>query len=287
MDEVDFSSVKFRASSVGNLMVGGNAITDKQLERLKELDLRKQQSALIGNDGKPLAKPLTAGMEAELAELIEKRDGEFKFGSTAMSYIRECWLRDMYGYDEPVVTNELIKGISCEQEAIGVLTRQISSDGFRIKNEDRWEDEHFMGTPDVISDSHVEDIKCSWTLRTFFETTKPDPIYYAQGQVYMALTRRTKFRLVHILVDTPFELVEEEKKRFYFRFNCDEENPHYREAIRKIEAMHYSSSKIPESHRIKCFEFERNDDYIRELRSRVELARKIYYSLSLGSGYDI
>lgn len=273
----DTASVKFRASSAGQLMVGGNAITEKQLARLKELEARKNDAS---------AKPLTATMQAELDELVEKRDGEFKFGSTAKNYIRDCWLRNTYGYDEPVVTNEILKGLLCEEAAIDVLSRQVIGK-FRVKNEDTFEDDHFTGTPDIILDDEwVEDIKCSWSLRTFFETEKPDPLYYAQGQVYMALTGRSMFRVAHILVDTPHEIVEEEKKRFYFRFNCDEENPHYKKAIAQIERMHSASTLVPEYQRIKCFTFQRNDDFIDTLRSRVEIARKIYVTLTLIGGND-
>lgn len=271
MESTDFLSVKFRASSVGQLMVGGNAITEKQLARLDELEARRR-------DG---AKPLTANMQVELDELLAKRDGEFKFGATAMAYIRDVWLKNVYGYEEPIVTNEILKGLLCEDEALGVLTRQVPGE-FRVKNEESWSDEHFSGTPDVVSEEWVEDVKCSWSLRTFIETTRPDPIYYAQGQVYLALTGRKRFRLAHVLVNTPHEIVEEEKKRFYFRFNCDEGNTHYKSAIEKVNNMHNAARLVPEYHRIKCFEFHRDEKYIDTLRSRVEIARKVYASLTLG-----
>jgi len=264
-------TVKFSAHSVGNLLVGGNAMTDRQRERLGELLSRK-------ND--PVAKSLTAKMEQELEELIAKRDSQFKFGSTALSYIRDCWLRNEYAYDEPLVTNEMLKGLICEDEAIGVLTRQVPGP-FRVKNEQQYENEWFTGTPDVLTDDYVEDVKCSWTLRTFVEVEHPSALYYAQGQVYMELTGRDNFRLCHVLVPTPAEIVLEEQKRFYFRFNCDEENPHYLECYRKIEAMH-DVSRIPEEQRIKVFEIERNDVYLMKLHKRVEQAREIYDMLTLG-----
>ena len=271
----DIMSVKFRASSVGKLLVGGNAITDKQLAKLEELLARKNN---------PDAKPLTANMQTELDELIAKRDSEFQFGATAMSYIRECWLRNTYNYDEPVVTVEMLKGIMCEDEALGVLTRHVSG-GFRVKNDEKFEDAWFTGEPDILlNDDWVEDIKCSWTLRTFVETQRPDSLYYTQGQVYMSLTGRRYFRLAHVLVPTPFELVEEEKKRFYFRFNCDEGNPHYKKAVRQIDAMHDVCSRIPESKRVKVFEFARNDNHIVTLRQRVEQARKVYSEMTLDGG---
>lgn len=267
--------VKFRASAVGNLLVGGNSITDKQLAKLDELQARKDNLD---------AKPLTNNMQVELDELIAKRDGDFEFGATAMSYIREVWMRNVFGYDEPLVSNEILKGLLCEDEIIGVMTRQING-GFRVKNDEQFENEYFTGTPDVVLDDAVEDAKASWTLRTFIETRRPDPLYYCQGQVYMALTGRKKFRLCHVLVDSPKELVDEEKKRLYFRFNCDEENPIYLELIKKVENMHMIEHKIQESQRVKIFEFDINHEYLDTLRLRVKQARVVYASLTLSNDF--
>lgn len=266
----DIMSVKFRASSVGNLMVGGNAITEKQLSRLEELLVRR-------DDGK---KPLTDKMQEELDDLLRKKYGEFEFGLTAKSYIQDCWLFDNFGYEEPVVTNEMLKGMMCEDEAIDIVCRQIDG-GFRVKNNDQFEDDHFTGTPDIITEPIVEDLKCSWTLRTFVEASDGNPLYYAQGQAYLALTGCSLFRLIYVLVETPFELVEEEKKKYFFKFNCDENNPYYLEAIRKVEAMHSAARLIPERSRVKVFEFARNDEYIDKLRMRVEQARKVYETFTL------
>uniref|UniRef100_A0A6M3L7R3 YqaJ viral recombinase domain-containing protein n=1 Tax=viral metagenome TaxID=1070528 RepID=A0A6M3L7R3_9ZZZZ len=251
-------------------------MTDRQKERLAELLARQ-------NDAD--AKPLTAKMKTEVEALVASRDAQFAFGATALSYIRDCWLRNEYGYDEPVMTNEMLKGLLCEEEAIGVLSRQVEGE-FRVKNEQTWENAWFVGTPDVVGADVVEDVKCSWTLRTFMEVQHPSALYFAQGQVYMDLTGRDKFRLCHVLVATPLEIVMEEQKRFYFRFNCDESNHHYLECVRKVESMHAASGLLPEEDRIKVFEFERNDIYLMKLRKRVEQARVVYRTLTLRGDND-
>jgi hypothetical protein len=268
-------SVLFRAHSVGNLLVGGSEISDRQRDRLHELATRAAD---------PNAKALTDKMRSELDDLIAKRDAPFAFGATALSYIRECWLRNEYAYDEPVLTNELLKGLLCEDEAIGVLTRQVPSQ-FRIKNDVLYTNAWFAGTPDVILDDAVEDVKCAWTLKTFVDIQHPSALYYAQGQAYMDLTGRNFFRLCHVLVDTPEIIVQEERKRYYFRFNCDEENPYYQECVRKVDAMHAATALIPENQRIKVFTIPRDDLYIARLRKRVEQAREVYATLTIGGIY--
>ncbi len=262
--------IKFRASSVGSLLVGGNAMTDKQREQLQKL---------LDRQNDPYVKPLTAKMQANLDDLVAKRDADFEFGATALSYIRECWLRNVYGYDEPVVTNEMLKGLWCEDDAIGVVTRQVPGP-WRVKNEEHYENDWFTGTPDIVLDDAIEDVKCSWTIKTYMDVQHPSALYYAQGQVYMDLTGRDTFRLCHVLLDTPEEIVLEEQKRFYFRFNCNEDDPHYIDCYNKLTAMH-NVSGIPEDQRIKVFEFKREDMYLERLRRRVEYARKVYKSLTL------
>lgn len=262
--------IKFRAHSVGNLLVGGNQITDRQIERLRELADRQLD---------PDARPLTSKMMGELSDLIAKRDAPFEFGATALAYIRDVWLRNEFDYDEPVFTNEILKGLICEEEAIEVLERQLPG-GWRVKNEDLWENAWFTGTPDIILAASVEDVKCPWTIKTYFDVRTRPPLYYAQGQVYMDLTGRDTFRLCYVLLDTPEEIVVRERQRFLFRFDGDESNPYYQECCKKVNGMH-SVSNIPEDQRIKVFEFHRDDAYLAKLHKRVEQAREVYDALTL------
>lgn len=262
--------IRFRAHNVGELLVGGNQITDKQRERLQEL---------LDRQNDPNAKPLTAKMQADLDELIAKRDAPFEFGATAMSCIRSLWLYNEHGYEEPLVTPEILKGLMCEEEAISVLTLQLPGP-FRVKNDRQYKNDWFTGTPDLVLDDAVEDIKCSWTLKTFFDVQHPSSLYYAQGQVYMDLTGRNTFRLCHVLLDTPPELVQDEQLRMYYRFRCDEEDPRYIEAYNTIERMH-KVSHIPEDQRVKVFTIQREEMYLAKLRKRVEQAESVYRTLRL------
>ena len=266
--------VKFRSSSVGNLLVGGSAITDKQKETLAALEARRDD---------PEQKDLTAKQTETLNGLLEKRNQPFKFGATALSYIKECWLRDTYGFEECVSSPAIQKGHLCEDEGIGIATRHLEDGGFRCKNERSFEDDWLTGTPDIITDTHIEDIKCSFTLKTFsdIDSKTYNPIYHCQLQAYMSLVGRDKARLIYTLCPTPYELVQEEIKRHWFAHNCDDANEHYLEAERKITASNAAVDLIPESQRIKVFEFDRNDMFIEKLRKRIEQARDIYDNLTL------
>ena len=249
----------------------GIGLTDNQARTIDEYMARKN-----GN-----GKPLTANMEKTLADLIAKRDAPFELSQTAKSYIASLWLRLEYGYQEPVVTNELLKGNLCEQDSIELVTDLIPASEFRVKNRDHYEDEYFTGTPDVIirKDDVIEDVKSSWTLRTFFES-KPDKDYIGQAQVYMHLTGIHNYRLIYALVDTPDAIVFQEMKRYYFKFGQDEGNPEYERICNQLEAMH-KVSHIPQEDRMKVYTYTYDPTYIKELIFRVKEARKYYATLTL------
>lgn len=267
--------MKIRASEAGKLMTGGNAITTKQLDRLGYLEARLLE---------PGGKPLTENMEKELIELIQKRDAPFELGGTAKSLVRDIWLRQEFGYEEPVMTPQLQKGLLCEQDSLRLVTQLLPSGEFRIKNRETYYDDDLTGTPDVVlkSDKIIEDVKTSWTVKTFWEANL-DPLYYAQGQVYMELLGFKRFRLIYCLVDTPAELVLEEHKRFFFKFGADDENPEYLNACEKLDRMHYPSRVIPAGKRLKFFEFNHDPEFIAELRKRIKVAREYYDTLSLAN----
>lgn len=262
--------LKIRASAAGLLMSGSAGITSKQLEKLVELQARK--------DG--VGRPLTANQADELADLVKKRDAPPSLSQGAKTYIEQLFLQHRYGYKEPVVTDVLLKGNMCEQDGIALVSKVVPSDEFRVKCKRYFEDEYFTGNPDILLKQIVEDIKNAWSVKTFFYTTDLDPIYYAQGQVYMHLTGRTRFRVHHCLINTPIELIHTEQKRYFWKYGGDEKNRHFQEAAKQIERNH-TFDHIPENERVKTFEFDYEPSFISELQKRVEMAREYYDTLKL------
>ena len=228
------------------------------------------------------ARPLTEKMETDLAELIEKRDAPFELGETAKRYVEKVWLRDKYGYDEPVVTREMLKGLLCEQDSINLVSKVIPEKEFRRKNTERYQNGWVSGFMDVILKKIgiIEDVKSSWDLRTFFEVMSFPELYYGQAQSYMELTGIRKFRLHYCLVNTPEELILDMEKSFYFKFGCDEENKHYLECCEKIRRNHNFDRILPID-KVKTFEFEYDAEYVEELRKRAAAAADYYHTLKL------
>ncbi|MFZ9404016.1 MAG: hypothetical protein ACO25Q_06205, partial [Sediminibacterium sp.] len=164
------------------------------------------------------------------------------------------------------------------------LVQDVANDGiFREKFKDFLKNDYIMGTPDlVITDKGeriVEDTKCSFTIKSFMESDM-SKIYEWQLRGYMWLTGATKARLRYALVDTPLEIVQEEQKRAFFRFGCDENNKQYQRIYNQIEKNH-TFSHIPAEKRLKTFEISHDDYKISYLISQIEKCRNYYSQIEL------
>lgn len=217
-------------------------------------------------------------LKAQVKELELIKD-DVILSETAKSYIEEIWLRNNYGYKDTVITHELIKGIVCEKESIELLVENDSE--YREKNTEFFKNDYIHGSPDVILEEVIEDVKNSWTLKTFFKADISSD-YYWQGQGYMALTGRKKYKLTYVLSDTPPEIVTKEinwqmaKLSYAVTDGCFDKDK-IAEQIRK----NHTFSHLPIEKRIKVFEFEYNESDINKLYKTIDAARIYYNSISL------
>ncbi|MFA5234153.1 MAG: hypothetical protein WC390_07120 [Sulfurimonas sp.] len=221
-----------------------------------------------------------------LTEPRNKADKEAgNLSETTKTYIEELWLEHNYGYKENVMTDEMLKGLLCEQDSMKLVQNKFGGK-FRIKNTKNYSNEYITGTPDIILEEEkiVEDIKCSFSVKTFFKAKANEEEinknYFWQAQCYMALTGATKYRLIYCLVKTPDEIITELKKKLYYKFNCDETNKDYQLWSEQIEINH-NLDLIPEEKRIKVFEFDFDQSKINMLYSKIDKARNYYNSLIL------
>jgi hypothetical protein len=216
-------------------------------------------------------KILTEPKKAE-----DKKAGNLS--ETTKSYIKELWLYNNFGYKEDVMTEEMYKGLLVEDDSLKLVQSNLGGN-FRIKNIKNFTNNYISGTPDIILDDVIEDVKSSFTIKTFFNSELSKD-YYTQGQCYMALTGIKKYRLIYCLVETPSNIVCELKKRIYYKFDCDETNSDYIRISQQIEKNH-DISLIEQKKRTKVFSFDYDEAFIENLYNKVEKAREYYNTLSL------
>lgn len=138
--------------------------------------------------------------------LLTNGKDELKLGVSLTTYLKKWYAEQKSGVIQEIRSKYFDKGNMCEDEAIDICAERFGL-GILEKNVVKFHDEHFQGTPDVITDEFVIDTKCSWDYVTFLDaiTSPINKDYEAQLQVYMHLTGLKKAKLVYVLLDTPAE----------------------------------------------------------------------------------
>jgi hypothetical protein len=161
----------------------------------------------------------------------------------------ENWIKEsIYGIKKEISSKYLTKGIELEDEAIDKAIDWLNLP-FTIKNEKFFEDDFFTGTPDLILEDEVLDIKNSWDAFTFplFDKEIPTKSYFYQLQIYMHLTGKKKARLVYLLLNTPERLTYEPQHKY---------------------------DSVDKKYRIKTFSINYDSELIKEMQTRVETVRQ-------------
>lgn len=169
---------------------------------------------------------------------------------TTKTYLQQWVKEQLYGVRNEISSKYITKGNEMEDQSIEVyaLHKDIP---FIVKNEQHFSNDFITGTPDLIFDDLIVDIKTSWDCFTFplFENDMPEKNYYWQLQSYMALTGKDKAELAYVLVNTPEHL----------QYNT-------------LDASDYT--RLDLKYRVKTFSVERNESDINSLYERVELCRE-------------
>jgi hypothetical protein len=192
---------------------------------------------------------------------------------TAQTYC-QTWVKEqLYDRQKRVVSKYMDKGNIVEDNAID-LYAEIVGLPILLKNEQYFEDNFMSGTPDIILQDKVVDVKSSWDCFTFplFDPDPPDNYFY-QGQVYMHLTGIHRFHLAYCLIDTPEHLIEQEAYS-----HCRRTGESFEEVIDDFtDNMTYSG--LENDLRIKVYSFEYDAAVIERIRDRVIECRKYIETL--------
>ena len=171
---------------------------------------------------------------------------------TTKTYVQEWAKEHIYGIRKEIKSKYLTKGLKLEDTAIDKAIEWLDLP-FTMKNEKFFEDEFFCGTPDLIVNDVVYDLKCSWDAFSFplFDKEITTKDYFYQLQVYMHLTGCKKAVLTYVLLNTPDELTYEEKHNY---------------------------DNMDKKYRIKTFEIEYSEEVIADLQQRVTNIREFLKS---------
>jgi hypothetical protein len=202
---------------------------------------------------------------------------------TAQRHLLDIYIAEKYGRKRDIQTKQMKKGIEVEDDSIELLNRYLGV-GYS-KNQHRFTNEYISGHPDIITvnPNKVIDIKSSYDLWTFLGNLpdKLDSLYYWQLQSYMWLTSATTGHIAYCLSNTPFGIVEQEKRYLLNRMDViSEESPEYIKEANKLE-FNMTFDDIDVAERVLLFTVERNEDDILRIQNRVEKAREFLHEIEL------
>lgn len=190
-------------------------------------------------------------------------------GETVKTYLSNWYKSKLYNRDKTFTSKHTSKGTHAEDQSLDLLSSKF---GLLIKNTENLKNDHFTGTPDVITSEYVLDVKTSWDCFTFpLFDSEPNKMYVDQLQVYMDLAGKDKAYLCYCLIDTPEHIIESEARKVQWDRGLDDlEMDLYDE----VKALHTYSDITDEQLRVKVFEIKRDQDRIDAIKARVILCRE-------------
>jgi hypothetical protein len=209
-----------------------------------------------------------------MTEPVAKADKEAGLLSkTAQKHLLDVYISEKYSRRRDIQTKQMKKGIEAEQDSIELLSMYLKKPF--AKNTERFSNKYITGLPDIIDDGII-DIKSSYDLWTFLGNLpdKLDNLYYWQMQSYMWLTGKTKATIAYCLVNTPDNIIQQEK--YYLLKKMDvisEESPEFIQEAMKIE-FNMTFDDIPMEERILMYNVIRNEDDILRIEQKVIKARE-------------
>ena len=203
---------------------------------------------------------------SSLGQVMTNSRKKGELSKTAQSCVKQIVKEEMLGVRRMLSNKYLDKGIMMEDAAIDLVVERYELDPFTTaKNEEYFENDFIKGTPDLILEDSVRDIKCSWGVDTFplFDTEIPTKDYYWQLMGYMALTGKRKAFLDYCLVDTPQHLIQRELDSMAFRGG---------ELSKETEAEvrhNMTFYHVPLELRVKTFEIDWDEEAWESIKNRI------------------
>ncbi len=240
MKQIDWNTVKFRASSWGSLLTEPQSKADREAGVLS----KTCQGELI-----KLYNQLKYGRKRDITtKQMEKGRLAEEDSITLLCRVE----KKLYHKNQQALENEWATGHPDLYSGESIFQADEVDD---IKTS--WDLDTFM--PKLLSE--------------------PDPAYEAQLNVYYSLTGAKGGHIIYALVSAPIQILEQEKKKLLFNMNvATEYAPEYLEAAAELEKLMIFED-IPIHERIIKHYVPRNDELIQKMQNKVPRLRKFLAEL--------
>jgi hypothetical protein len=176
-------------------------------------DAQSIDTSLLPAELMPIAaKARKTDAEKELLQPYK----EMSLSAGAKTFLKTLAKEFLFSYHKVIDTKYMDKGIALEDAAIQFLNNQRFTN-YR-KNTERRVSDFLTGECDIyVPGAKTIDIKVSWDLSTFpvLSEDAHDTMYEWQGRAYMKLWDVPEHEVVHVMLDTPDELIKWEQRELH------------------------------------------------------------------------
>lgn len=261
---MDFSKYKFRPSKLKDLMVDGrNTITPIQLKKLNEL-LDKSKT--------------TQKQDEEIARLFAKKEKGYELSDTTKKALIEIYIAEVYGRIRDITNKFMEKGTLVEESSIDLLCEVTNR--LYVKNTKKFQNDYLIGTPDIVAEDKVIDIKSSYDLWSFADSPNLQKAYYWQMMGYIWLTGKDVATLAFCLVTAPEHLIVQEKSRQTYIKGYMPETKEFVDLENQID-KNMRFEDMPIEKKLKCYDVPYSGYGIEKLTERLEQCRIYLQSIDL------
>ncbi len=241
------------------------------MKSYKESNLTENQvQELIDLQNKP---KLTDKQQERLFELTEKSRQPVELSKEAKGVAIETYLAIKENRIKIFTNKYTLKGN--EQEDLSIATYSSYCQKFYEKNTKTYKNRWLIGTPDLVLEDKIVEIKTKYDRFTFSQTSKKDAEdkYYWQVQGYLFLTGKTKAELILVCVNSKeYTIFSEIKKEAYIQ-GIEDISEEYAELEKQIRHNHiYDDLTIKQ--KLKIISISRNDEDIEKIKKQIQKARQ-------------
>ena len=218
---MNFNNYIFRSSMEGQIRCPNKPLTTNQAETLK--DFRERAKGI----GRPLTDKQKETWHSLEAKFTESQ--KYTLSDGQKNILNDIVFYEKWGRIKSLEAKYLDKGNEVEKESRDVLSRML---GIPLTaDEERRSNDWVTGKRDIQHNEVIIDIKSKWDFNNFNKclTDRTNEVYLCQLDNYMDLWGCKSALLAHVLVDTPFYLVERELKRMDFVDNILDINGNVRD----------------------------------------------------------
>ena len=271
-----------RCSSIGAIMSEPQKKHPRDIynDHIESLEARRVKAETTKNRETETYKKLVASISdmEHQTDLLKLNSEKLHLSKTCIETVYD-WIKEQnefYGRSVNFRSKYCDKGNRLEAESIKLASEYFGW-GNVSKNNERLYNDYLTGEADIVLPESIEDIKNSWSQKTFplFGTEIPIDGYGWQGQGYMELYDKPKFGLVYTLMDADEKNVEREAWARVRDLGLDElEDDLYQEV-----KAHMTYSGFPLELRIKRFQLDRDRSVMDPVKYRVDDIRKFIEQL--------